>query len=80
MSDADTLVWTRDASWWNRPDTRTPKKFHREHDDPQHAGMAACSPGLVMLYQEGDASRAGDVSPSALCGRCFPNGVSPGTP
>lgn len=73
--NADTEVWTRDASWWNHPNTTAPKKCHRQHDDPQFEGMAACSPGLIMLDTDARSQRAGDVYPRSLCGRCFPKGV-----
>lgn len=33
------IAATRDASWYNYPDTRTPKKYHIATAD----GMAACS-------------------------------------
>ena len=63
-----TAVYTRDASWHNRPDVRTPKKYHRESAIEDL--LPAC--GNTSVLNEDSRRDHADVLPSLLCGRCFP--------
>lgn len=61
-----TAVYTRDASWHDRPDVRTPKKYHRATSEL----MPACG-NASMLAADTEREHS-DVVPGLLCGRCFP--------
>lgn len=66
-----TAVYTRDASWHNRPDVRTPKKYHRE--SAAYDLMPAC--GNTSILAEESRREADEVTPTSLCRRCFPQRV-----
>jgi hypothetical protein len=68
----DALVMRRDASWWDKPDTWKPKKYHKV--DPDRVGefghpLALCDK-RINLDDESECSIK-NVPSSLLCKRCF---------
>lgn len=62
-----TFVYSRDASWWNSPNTRAPKRWHLLRSGNHY--VAKCS---SMIQLDIDSGRlAIGVQKTALCMRCF---------
>lgn len=60
-------AFPRDASWIDRPDTRSPKKVHRESEFG--TGVAACRSTIVLVTEHEILVEPGDP---LCCRRCWP--------
>lgn len=65
------LAMPRDASWWARPNTNSPKKWHKARGETGVYGLpvAMCSDRIML-----DDDMAADPREmrACLCKRCFP--------
>jgi len=53
----------RDASWYNHPETYTPKKYHRMNQD----GNAYCNSKMPLNEDSGEE----EVNNKCKCKKCF---------
>jgi hypothetical protein len=71
QSMSDEIVMCRDASFWRKPDTTTPKKYHRANSVIGVLGhpVAACDIRINLSKDSAiDASKVKVI----LCLRCYP--------
>ncbi len=68
MREKPMIEWyLRDASWYNFPETKTPKKYHRSDQN----GMAYCNRKMPLNEDTGQ----GEVDEKIKCKKCYFEGV-----